>query len=969
MAGLFSNFGTRGSALSLGLSLAFFVILTSAVSLILWESTKYRPSGSSASSYSLRLEASNEGEFRDTYSFVQSCIMSESGSPCLPKSTAAAVYPGIFSSVSLPADVKPGRYRGIRVQIAGAHGRSLKVRSITLEGRKLFDGRGALPFRNTKGLSVRSDRRGGFAVLEIQSDSASFDLDCSFSVRGAPPAPVRYTGAVLAAVAFAATILLLSVIGAASRSGKRSLGERRPGAGRIAGRLSICAIIFYLLLSVILAAGQLFLSNELAVSGASGRTERFMAEVSGAADFRYVSGTASFYSAGETSLRIPRRFSAVRISVPADGSSADFSVSARGGSCSLRNGVLSAEGALSCHADERGRLSLDFSGPGSSLQNSMHSVYAALLVLGVMFVAMRLLRFGSAVRLLLVIIMVSAYLTGEIAMNVESGNVVFYRSYLQLLPEVALRNISLIIFIFLLSELSFSHGFICSGTFLEVLLLVIAYVGTDWGVFQNFGVRPDIGTMLSHSGAGGGTVLAFASTFFRTSHASLMVLVMLACWSVMLFSVRLRKDRPLRIYLVLAILINCVPFLKVYENFYTGSAFELRKDIFDIQGSAIWHERFYYTEAFPEWDWKPHEEEIEGLGRRKNVVILLVESLADVYSEYFSGLKGCMPEIDRLAEENASFLNYHSTGMETTPATYSVLTGKIMFSDLDRDEPDPRFEYGDALPRVMAKAGYATSVIYSSENFGGLDDVYKKSGFGHFHGNSDPAWKGVKRYHFRSVADGILLRHASELIRESQNGGKPFLTLIMTSSSHSPFLNPETGKTGYCEVMPYVDREISLFVRRLEESGFFANGTLVITGDHHPPIRGFEPGEVARYGEDLNRVPLIIIDRDIGKRRFMNVFGHDSLRAIVEYLNLPRVRKYGYQLIPMRKEEERRSVTVLCPMIFQNSYLGGIRVSGPNGEQGVYEAKGDRSEFASRFLSPDLEREVAGRVKWLKREE
>ena len=114
--------------------------------------------------------------------------MSESGSPCLPKSTAAAVYPGIFSSVSLPADVKPGRYCGIRVQIAGAHGRALKVKSITLEGRRLFDGRSMLPFRNTKGLSVRADRAGGFAVLEILSDSASFDLDCGFSVRGAPPA-------------------------------------------------------------------------------------------------------------------------------------------------------------------------------------------------------------------------------------------------------------------------------------------------------------------------------------------------------------------------------------------------------------------------------------------------------------------------------------------------------------------------------------------------------------------------------------------------------------------------------------------------------------------------------------------------------------------------------------------------------------------------------------------------------------
>ena len=94
MAGFSRNLGKRGRALSLGLSLAFFVILTSAVSLILWESTKYRPSGSSASSYSLRLEASNEGEFRDTYSFVQSCIMSESGSPASRKAPPPRSIPG-----------------------------------------------------------------------------------------------------------------------------------------------------------------------------------------------------------------------------------------------------------------------------------------------------------------------------------------------------------------------------------------------------------------------------------------------------------------------------------------------------------------------------------------------------------------------------------------------------------------------------------------------------------------------------------------------------------------------------------------------------------------------------------------------------------------------------------------------------------------------------------------------------------
>jgi len=111
-----------------------------------------------------------------------------------------------------------------------------------------------------------------------------------------------------------------------------------------------------------------------------------------------------------------------------------------------------------------------------------------------------------------------------------------------------------------------------------------------------------------------------------------------------------------------------------------------------------------------------------------------------------------------------------------------------------------------------------------------------------------------------------------------------------------------------------------------------------------------------------------IIDRDIGKKQFSNVFGHDSLKAIIEYLNLPKVKKYGYQLIPFLESYAERGVTVLCPMLFQRHYLGRIRVSGPNGEQGVYDAKGDRSEFTSHFLTPEQETEVAGRVKWYKLE-
>ena len=99
------------------------------------------------------------------------------------------------------------------------------------------------------------------------------------------------------------------------------------------------------------------------------------------------------------------------------------------------------------------------------------------------------------------------------------------------------------------------------------------------------------------------------------------------------------------------------------------------------------------------------------------------------------------------------------------------------------------------------------------------------------------------------------------------------------------------------------------------------------------------------------------------------MFGHDSLKAIIEYLNLKKVKKYEYQLVPFWKPEENRSVTVLCPIInIVINLNSGIRVSGPNGEQGIYDAKGDSSKFTSHFLDSESEKEVAGRVKWLQLE-
>ena len=926
---------------------ALLILLTIAASFILYRATRYSQSGTQLSSYTLKLETRNSRYPDTVYNFEYSCLNSESGSSCRQQSLQVPIYPGLFNITKLSSDTAAGDYRGIRVRIKGNKGASFEVKSAELQDIQVFDGQDYSVFKNVRGMQIHRDDSSGLVVFNISSDLASFDLDTSFNAPDVSGTAVKYTSAIMSVVLFISIILLFSLFGVSARAHQEGDLRRRQGKAESTKvksggvwaavlRISLIALLFDMLFLVFSVCAQLFVFNEFSLSAKDSGSGRFMLEVYNSPNFSNAVGSTSFYSADDKLIKVPARFSGVRISMISDDAVAEgFSVSSSSGSCGVNEGVLEAKGTLSCRTDRDGRLYLDFGGSGETAAGVILVLISALTVAALIFFAFRFLKFNTALRQTLIFILLFAYITGEICMNVEFGNLIFYKSYFQLLPDVVFKNICLILFIFLLAELSFSRGFICSGTFLQVLLLVIAYIAIDWGVFQNFGVRPDVGTMLSHKGANNSTFLVFLETFFRTSHASWMVLVMLADWAVIALSFRQRENKSLKKYLLIVLLLNCIPFLKVYENLYTESSFMLRKDIFDIQGDDIIGEKQLYTKGFPQYDWKPEFQTIEGLNRRKNVVILLVESLAAAYSNHFSGLKGYMPNIDMLAWQNASFINYHSTGMETAPATYSIMTGKIFFSDLDHDSPDLKFEYREALPKTMKSAGYITSAIYSSEDFGGRVDIYKNSGFDHLYDTHDPAYEGEKRYVFNSVADGVLLNHAADLIKGFDHAGQPHFTFILTTSSHTPYLNPETGESGYTSVISYVDREVGKFVSRLEKEGFFDNGTLVILGDHHPPFTGFAPGELEKYGDDLNRVPLIIIDRDIGKKQFVNVFGHDSLKAIIEYLNLEKVKKYEYQLIPFLESDAERGVTVLCPMLFQRHYLGGIRVSGPNGEQGV----------------------------------
>lgn len=121
-------------------SLVFLLILvTVAVSIFLYQSTKYNPSNSQLPSYNLKIETRNAG-ISSAFNFTVGCIFSESGSKCLPKNYHFILFPKVWSYINLSSDVSSGDYHGVKVQINGSHGESFCRLPTDPASRAMFSG-------------------------------------------------------------------------------------------------------------------------------------------------------------------------------------------------------------------------------------------------------------------------------------------------------------------------------------------------------------------------------------------------------------------------------------------------------------------------------------------------------------------------------------------------------------------------------------------------------------------------------------------------------------------------------------------------------------------------------------------------------------------------------------------------------------------------------------------------------------
>lgn len=254
-------------------------------------------------------------------------------------------------------------------------------------------------------------------------------------------------------------------------------------------------------------------------------------------------------------------------------------------------------------------------------------------------------------------------------------------------------------------------------------------------------------------------------------------------------------------------------------------------------------------------------------GKPKNIVILLQESLGAQFIGTLGG-KPLSPNIDKLAKEGWLFENLYATGtrsvrgIEATTAGFTPTPARAVVK-LNNAQSD-FFTIADFL----RKQGYDTSFIYGGEkHFDNMAGFFYGNGFKTIIDQQD--YKNPKFTATWGVSDEDLFDKANETFTQLHNEGKPFFSLVFSSSNHDPFEFPdgkielyEQPKATRNNSAKYADYAVGHFFELAKKSNYWNDTIFLVIADHDSRVAGASLMPIKHF-----HIPALILGAGIEPRR------------------------------------------------------------------------------------------------------
>lgn len=305
------------------------------------------------------------------------------------------------------------------------------------------------------------------------------------------------------------------------------------------------------------------------------------------------------------------------------------------------------------------------------------------------------------------------------------------------------------------------------------------------------------------------------------------------------------------------------------------------------------------------------------IAERKNVVIILMESMSASLMGTFGNENNLTPYLDSLYRKSLSFSNFYSSGIHTNQGMYSSLYSfpAIMKRNAMKGTVIPQYS---GLPTVLKQNGYSTMFFMTHESqYDNMNAFFRTNGFDEIYSQENyPTDKVVNGF---GVQDDYLFQYALPVLDKHAASDKPFFSVLLTISNHPPYVIPpyfhphSTDKEK--QIVEYADWSIRNFMTEVLKRPWADNTIFVLMADHGKLVGTPECESPLSY----NHIPLMIFGKGIEPRVISNVGGQvDLAPTLLGLLNIGYTQNgFGVDLL-----KEKRPY-----MFFTADNLIGVRDS------------------------------------------
>ena len=251
-------------------------------------------------------------------------------------------------------------------------------------------------------------------------------------------------------------------------------------------------------------------------------------------------------------------------------------------------------------------------------------------------------------------------------------------------------------------------------------------------------------------------------------------------------------------------------------------------------------------------------------GKRKNLVILLQESLGAQFVDSLGGLP-LTPNLEQLMKEGWNFTQMYATGTRSVRGIEAMTTGFLPSPSRAVVKLSKSQTGFFTIADLLKDQGYHTQFIYGGEaNFDNMKSFFFGNGFDQIIEEDDytnPSFIGSW-----GVSDEDLYTKADQEFERLSKDDTPFFSLVFTSSNHSPYEYPENKIEPYDKdayrtrnnAVKYSDYALGTFFEKAKASTYWDDTIFIVIADHDARSSSDSLVPVKHF-----HIPALILGKDI----------------------------------------------------------------------------------------------------------